>query len=133
MEHMGSRGKKKKLALYLHCENVTLFAIFMFFLVALPVSAETAAIHQYEYQLQEMYNWAEYPNWDCVEMTAAVSDFFDQQGLYTQVIYGHRYEKDSTLVGHVWLVVMIEGTLYEFESTLLQFMDVTGYTIDFVN
>jgi len=136
MEKMVNRGKKRKLSFYLHCENITLFAIFMFFLIALPASAQTSDIHYYEHLLQDQFDSWEaehYAHWDCVEMAAASRTYFDHQGLYTQMLYGHRVDEDGSLVGHAWLIVIIDGVVYEFEATLLQFMDISGdYIIDYV-
>ena len=36
------------------------------------------------------------------------------------------------MIGHVWVIVMINGNPEEFEATTLQFQDISEYTDDYV-
>ena len=60
------------------------------------------------------------------KMAPACEEFFEtQMGLDSYLIYGHRYDSDGEMIGHVWVVVMINGEPKEFEASTLQFKQVS--------
>ena len=127
-----SRVNSKKLNMYLKCEIIVLLIIFIFLQLALPALASSPGKGYYESKVQLKFNdWNGYDGWTCEKMAPTCEEFFEQMGLDTYLIYGHRYS-DGEMIGHVWVIVMINGNLEEFEATKLQFQDISEYTSEYV-
>lgn len=133
---MVNRRDTKKLCLYLRYENITLLAIFIIFLLALPTAAQSSNFYQLEKDLQEHFNTWQSPNydtWDCVDMSAATKSYLEEHGIYVEMIYGHRINNEGNTVGHAWLRINIKGVMHDFEATQLQFTEVSQeYITDYI-
>ena len=81
-------------------------------------------------------NWdkPEYDGWNCDECSVECEKYFeDELGYGCYLVYGHKYETNNTRINHMWNIAVINGKLYEFESTCLSFQKTSeDYTIDLI-
>ena len=102
------------------------FVILLFIAV---VSAENINLLIIEIQIQNHYsNWdkTEYKDWDCSETSVECEKYFETHGYTCYLVYGDRTDKAGKMYAHMWNIVIIDGKYYEFESTTLEFKDVSS-------
>jgi len=118
-------------------EAYMLFSIpLVFFLVItlIAVSQINPVLESEENMIKEYFhNWEDNPYvagvHDCSDMSKEVEKYWEvERGYNCHIIYGHHKNKY-----HVWNIVNISGTWYEFESTCLSFQKTSEkYKIDYV-
>jgi len=76
---------------------------------------------------EEYNNWddPQYVGWDCSNKSVECEKYFETKLNYSCfLVYGIRHKEDHD-VGHMWNLVEIDSTFYEFESTTLKFCKVS--------
>lgn len=133
----GKKITKSRFNIYLKYEITTLLIILIFFQLALPALAQSPGLNYYQDKtVLKFDDWKDeqYTGWKCNKMAPACEEFFEtQMRLDSYLIYGHGYDSDGEMTGHVWVVVMINGEPEEFEATSLQFKQVSEkYIPDYI-
>ena len=102
-----------------------LIAILIILCTTIVVSADNIKLFVIEREIQSHYNnWND--DWDCSETSVECEKYFETHGYTCYLVYGDRTDKAGNMYAHMWNIVIIDGKYCEFESTALEFKDVSS-------
>ena len=116
------RTKERKL--YASISIISLAILFLTISVIVSVSGHT--LNEMEQSIQSHFSDIDTTNLTCYDMSELAKNYIETEYNYPVIFVHGEITRNLRSLEHTWLMVKVDGVWHEFESTRLEFVDVSN-------